>query len=98
MESSGSDAGATASAAAVEKRRKEEEVVRVLRRVEARSFEVAIVLDNFCGFGFFPRARRYLLKARYFTRANNIKFPAPILFHIFQLDPHLKKCASYTLA
>lgn len=50
MESSGSDAGATASAAAVEKRRKEEEVVRVLRRVEARSFEVAIVLDNFCGF------------------------------------------------
>lgn len=37
MESSGSDAGATASAAAVEKRRKEEEVVRVLRRVEARS-------------------------------------------------------------
>lgn len=50
MESSGSDASATASAAAVEKRRKEEEVVRVLRRVEARSFEVAIVLDNFCGF------------------------------------------------
>lgn len=43
MESSGSDASATASAAAVEKRRKEEEVVRVLRRVEARSFEVAIV-------------------------------------------------------
>lgn len=41
MESSGSDAGATASAAAVEKRRKEEEVVRVLRRVEARSFEAA---------------------------------------------------------
>lgn len=30
MESSGSDAGATASAAAVEKRRKEEEVVRGL--------------------------------------------------------------------
>jgi hypothetical protein len=35
----------------VEKRRKEEEVVRVLRRAEARSFEVAIVLDNFYCFG-----------------------------------------------
>lgn len=46
-ESSGSDAGATASAAAVEKRRKEEEgegEFRDLRRVETRSFEVAIVL------------------------------------------------------